>query len=175
MTGVPPVQIVRAVRPRCPTAQRAGGSRTRGRLNIRTGRHMPVTILIVEDDEELNDILHYNLVRVGYRVLQAYDGAGARALAQLECPDLIVLDIMLPDMDGWEVSRFFSEDPRLRDIPIVFLTAKSAREDFDESASSTSPDTLPSPMQLPTCFGTSKRSSPAGAVSSANAWQPARQ
>jgi DNA-binding response OmpR family regulator len=89
--------------------------------------------MIVEDDEELNDILQYNLSRAGYRVLQAWDGRQAMEAARPEPPDLLLLDIMLPEADGWEVCRFFSETPELKSIPIIIFTAKSAREDFDQA------------------------------------------
>ncbi len=94
---------------------------------------MPATIMVVEDDEELNDILQYNLARAGYRVVQAWDGRQAIEGVRREPPDLMLLDIMLPEADGWEVCRFLTEAPDLKIIPIVIFTAKSAREDFDQA------------------------------------------
>lgn len=94
---------------------------------------MAATIMIVEDDEELNDILHYNLSRADYRVLQAWDGQEAMEAIRREAPDLVLLDIMLPGADGWEVCRFLTDAPELRGIPIIIFTAKSAREDFDQA------------------------------------------
>lgn len=94
---------------------------------------MPATIMVVEDDEELNEILQYNLTRAGYRVRQAFDGQEAIEAIQQEAPDLLLLDIMMPKADGWAVCRFLAESPELRGIPIVIFTAKSAREDFDQA------------------------------------------
>jgi DNA-binding response OmpR family regulator len=94
---------------------------------------MPATVMVVEDDEELNDILQYNLDRAGYRVLQAWDGREAMELIRREPPNLLLLDIMLPGADGWEVCRFLADSPDLKQIPIIIFTAKSAREDFDQA------------------------------------------
>jgi two-component system, OmpR family, alkaline phosphatase synthesis response regulator PhoP len=94
---------------------------------------MPATIMVVEDDEELNDILHYNLTREGYNVSQFWNGQDAIEAIPQAPPDLLLLDIMLPGADGWEVCRFLASRPELQQIPIVIFTAKSAREDFDEA------------------------------------------
>lgn len=93
---------------------------------------MPATIMVVEDDEELNDLLQYNLTRAGYHVEQAWDGNEALEKMKQITPDLLLLDLMLPGKDGWEVCRSLSEDEKLRKVPIVIFTAKSAREDFDQ-------------------------------------------
>jgi two-component system phosphate regulon response regulator PhoB len=89
--------------------------------------------MIVEDDEELNEILHYNLTRAGYQAVQVYDGTAAMARMQDARPDLLLLDIMLPGADGWQVCDFMSREPALRSIPTVIFTAKSSREDFDQA------------------------------------------
>ena len=94
---------------------------------------MPSTIMIIEDDEELNEILEYNLSRAGYQTKQAWDGRLAMADLEANPPDLVLLDVMLPGADGWEVCRFMSSTPQLKSIPIVIFTAKSAREDFDQA------------------------------------------
>lgn len=94
---------------------------------------MAARVLIVEDDEELNDILEYNLSRTGYQVEQAWDGVEAMEKAQKTPPDVILLDLMLPRADGWEVCRFLSNSPELKEVPIVIFTARSAREDFDQA------------------------------------------
>lgn len=94
---------------------------------------MSSKIMIIEDDEELNDILHYNLTRGGYTVVQEWDGQVAKERLLKNRPDLVLLDIMLPGLDGWEICRFMSEAPALKDVPIIIFTAKSAREDFDQA------------------------------------------
>lgn len=90
-------------------------------------------IMVVEDDEELNEILHYNLTRAGYRTTQVWNGEEAKRAIEADPPDLLLLDIMLPGADGWEVCRFLADSERLKDIPIIIFTAKSAREDFDQA------------------------------------------
>ncbi|MGV3721905.1 MAG: response regulator transcription factor [Actinomycetota bacterium] len=92
---------------------------------------MASKIMIIEDDEELNDILHYNLTRGGYTVVQEWDGKVAKESLVKNQPDLVLLDIMLPGADGWEICQFMSDTPSLKNVPIIIFTAKSAREDFD--------------------------------------------
>ena len=87
-------------------------------------------VLIVEDEQSLSDVLAYNLRKTGFDILQAADGQTAISRAQLHLPDLIVLDLMLPVLDGLEVCRQLRGDPRTRVIPILMLTAKS--EEVDE-------------------------------------------
>ncbi len=89
------------------------------------------TILVVEDQEEVNDLLRYNLQRAGYRTLAAYDGRVGLATVQRQHPDVVLLDVMLPGIDGWEICRSLVDDPALRDIPVIIFTAKGSREDFD--------------------------------------------
>ncbi len=89
------------------------------------------TILVVEDQEEVNELLQYNLTRAGYCALAAFDGKLGLAAVREHRPDLVLLDVMLPGMDGWEVCRTLSEDPSLRDVPVIIFTAKGSREDFD--------------------------------------------
>lgn len=89
------------------------------------------TVMIVEDDETLNEVLQYNLERAGYRVIPVFDGAEAMRRIENEQPDLLLLDIMLPGADGWEVCRFLAKTPSAARIPVIFFTAKGTREDFD--------------------------------------------
>lgn len=92
---------------------------------------MPKNITVVDDDEQLNDVLHYNLSREGYRVRQVFAGDEAIDAISEEPPDLVLLDVMLPGADGWEVCRHLTSSASLRGIPVIIFTAKSAREDFD--------------------------------------------
>lgn len=87
-------------------------------------------ILIVEDDKSLSDVLAYNLDQSGYRVSIARDGQNGLHQAQVLIPDLVVLDLMLPVIDGLEVCRQLRGNPLTRDIIVIMLTAKS--EEFDE-------------------------------------------
>jgi DNA-binding response OmpR family regulator len=79
-----------------------------------------ITILIVEDDKTLLDVLKYNLLKEGYGVVIAVDGVQALEVARAEKPDLIVLDIMLPKLDGFEVCRILRREIT---VPILMLTA----------------------------------------------------
>lgn len=94
---------------------------------------MNANIMIIEDDEELNEILQYNLTRAGFKTVQMWNGRLAMEQMSVEPPDLVLLDIMLPGADGWEVCEFMNATPALKSVPIVIFTAKSAREDFDQA------------------------------------------
>ncbi len=88
-----------------------------------------ITILVVDDEEDVVEIVGHFLQNEGYRVLAAYDGEEALEKAQHEKPDLILLDIMLPRMDGFEVCRRLRSRVETEKIPIIFMTAKSEEED----------------------------------------------
>ena len=83
-------------------------------------------VLIAEDDKNLLDILRYNLEKEGYRVVTAQNGAHALEKTQREKPDLIILDIMLPEIDGFEVCRIVRKEMT---VPILMLTAKADEVD----------------------------------------------
>ena len=91
-----------------------------------TQREIQRTVLVVEDDDSLQDVLTYNLTRRGYEVLQAFDGDAALDLARERNPDLIVLDIMLPGLDGLEVCRIVRREMA---TPILILTARDQELD----------------------------------------------
>jgi len=88
------------------------------------------TILIIEDERSLIEVLTYNLTNEGFNVLAASDGEDGIRRAQTALPDLIVLDLMLPVVDGLQVCRQLRADPRTRHIRILMLTARS--EEIDE-------------------------------------------
>lgn len=88
------------------------------------------TILIIEDERALVDVLTYNLKKEGYEVISAGDGQEGLRRAQAAIPDLIILDLMLPIIEGLEVCRQLRSDTRTRHIPILMLTARS--EEVDE-------------------------------------------
>ena len=81
-------------------------------------------ILIVDDEKNIVEAIRYNLEQEGFRTLTASDGKRALELAQREAPDLITLDVMLPEFDGWEVCRLLRQDRRTKAIPIIMLTVK---------------------------------------------------
>lgn len=86
-------------------------------------------ILVVEDEKNIAKVVAYNLEREGYQVAAARDGEEALAKARKENPDLVVLDLMLPKVDGLEVCRQLKSDPRTARIPIIMLTAKTQEAD----------------------------------------------
>ncbi len=87
-------------------------------------------ILVIEDEHALQDILTYNLQAEGYEVLSATDGQQGLLKAQTALPDLVVLDLMLPVIDGLTICRQLRGDPKTRNIRVLMLTAKS--EEVDE-------------------------------------------
>ena len=87
---------------------------------------MSSSVLVVEDEENLLEALKYNLEREGYVVLTAEDGAAGLETARAASPDLVVLDVMLPEMDGLEVCRILRRE---NDVPILMLTAKGEEID----------------------------------------------
>lgn len=82
------------------------------------------SILVIEDERDILDLVDFNLTQAGFRVIRASDGMEGFRLARAERPDLIVLDLMLPGLDGKEVCRRVRRDSELKTIPIVMLTAK---------------------------------------------------
>ncbi len=97
-----------------------------GKLNLMSHEK----ILVVEDEEEIRELVAYNLVKQGYRVIPAETGEEGLRLVRAETPDLIVLDLMLPGVDGLEVCRALKRDPDTEAIPLVMLTAKGEETDI---------------------------------------------
>jgi two-component system, OmpR family, response regulator VicR len=89
--------------------------------------HEQKTILIVEDEKNIVDILRFNLQRAGYRILESYDGEDGLAKAVSENPDLILLDVMLPKMNGFDVCRTLRAQGN--NVPVVILTAREEEAD----------------------------------------------
>ncbi|HEY0009978.1 MAG TPA: response regulator transcription factor [Tepidisphaeraceae bacterium] len=86
-------------------------------------------ILLVDDEKDLVEMMSFNLKRHGYEIITAYNGVDALSFAEKEVPDLIVLDVMMPGLDGTTVVRRLKADPKLARIPVVMLTAKSEETD----------------------------------------------
>ncbi|MCA9075992.1 MAG: response regulator [Planctomycetaceae bacterium] len=87
-------------------------------------------ILLVEDDPSISEILQHNLIKAGYDVIAVSDGQAALHRARSHSPDLVVLDLMIPVIDGLEVCRQLRSDPRTQEIRVLMLTAKG--EEMDE-------------------------------------------
>lgn len=88
-----------------------------------------VKIFIVEDDVDLSQVLEYNLRKEGYRVMTFQGGKDLFKKMEEEIPDLIMLDIMLPDYDGFRIANILKSKADMKDIPIIFITAKDLEED----------------------------------------------
>lgn len=86
-------------------------------------------ILVIEDEADLQQLLDYNLKQAGHEVLAALHAADGLRLAHDRLPELVVLDLMLPDLSGTEVCKALKGDPRTRDIPVLMLTAKGEEID----------------------------------------------
>lgn len=82
------------------------------------------SILVVDDDKEIVRLVRAYLEKAGYQVLTAYDGDTALHILRRERPALVVLDLMLPDQDGWDITRLVRSDPALANTPIIMLTAR---------------------------------------------------
>ena len=89
-------------------------------------------ILLVDDEADILEFLSYNLKKEGYRVFTANNGKEAVIVAKKENPDIIILDVMMPDMDGIETCREIRDLPGLKDVMIAFLTARN--EDYSQIA-----------------------------------------
>ena len=88
------------------------------------------TILVVEDESDILELITVNLAREGWRVVGAATGEEALESVRAEAPDLVVLDLMLPGLDGLEVCRLLRSDPRTAAVPVVMLTAKGEEADI---------------------------------------------
>ncbi len=88
------------------------------------------SILVVEDEEDILELLRYNLAKEGYRVTGVGTGEEALRTAGALLPDLLLLDLMLPGVDGLEVCRLLKQDPRTQYLPIIMLTAKGEEADI---------------------------------------------
>jgi len=82
-------------------------------------------VLVVDDERAIRLLCRVNLAAAGMDVMEAEDGRAGLELAREQRPDLILLDVMMPEVDGWTVARELAADERTRDIPVVFLTARA--------------------------------------------------
>ena len=114
-------------------------------------------VLVVDDTPEILSLIH-TLLRDTYQVKSANNGRKGLQIAQSEPqPDLILLDIMMPDLDGYEVCIQLKEDPKTRDIPVIFLTAKSEIENEERGFSLGAVDYVTKPSAQAYCWHVSKR------------------
>ena len=107
------------------------------------------TILIVEDNEMNRDMLSRRLQRKGYQVLIAVDGEMGVKVAREKSPDLILMDMSLPVVDGWEATRRIKGDDLLKHIPVIALTAHAMANDRDKALEAGCDDYDTKPIELP--------------------------
>ena len=105
-------------------------------------------ILLVEDNEMNRDMLTRRLEKRGYTVIPAVDGAAGVSLAKTATPDLILMDMSLPVIDGWEASRQIKADPAVAGIPIIALTAHAMESDRDKALKAGCNDFDTKPVEL---------------------------
>ena len=106
-------------------------------------------ILLVEDNEMNRDMLSRRLQRQGYEVIIAVDGQQGVAMAQSEAPDLVLMDMSLPGLDGWEATRQLKAEPGTRGIPVIALTAHAMAGDRQKALSAGCDDFDTKPVELP--------------------------
>jgi CheY-like chemotaxis protein len=106
------------------------------------------TVLIVEDNEMNRDMLTRRLQKRGYDVISAVDGPSGIEMARAESPDLILMDVALGAMDGWEATTILQADPKTRAIPVVALTAHALESDRRRSIEVGCVDFETKPIQL---------------------------
>jgi len=107
------------------------------------------TILIVEDNEMNRDMLSRRLERKGFKVLIAVDGEEGLEVARASLPDLVLMDMSLPVVDGWEATRRLKADDRLKHIPVIALTAHAMANDRDKALEAGCNDYDTKPIELP--------------------------
>lgn len=103
-------------------------------------------VLIVDDQPDIRLMCRVNLALEGYDVLEAADGEAGLAAAREHAPDLMLLDVMMPGLDGWSVLEAVKADPRVRHIPVILLTARVQREDEIRGWSSGAAEYLSKPF-----------------------------
>jgi len=106
-------------------------------------------ILLVEDNEMNRDMLSRRLARNGFEVVMAIDGRQGVEMAAMAKPDLILMDMSLPVMNGWEATQHVKADPATRAIPVIALTAHAMNEDRDKAIAAGCDDFDTKPVDLP--------------------------
>lgn len=106
----------------------------------------PPVVLVADDDEDILALVSFRLERAGYRVITARDGDTALTLARDERPDLAVLDVMMPKLDGYAVTRRLREAEATRDTPVILLTARVQEADVSRGFEAGADDYLKKPF-----------------------------
>lgn len=105
-------------------------------------------ILVIDDDKAINELIKVNLQLCGYSVVQAYDGISGFALAKQEIPSLVVLDVMMPNVDGYTVAQRIRQNDNIKNVPILMLTALSDIQDKSKGFDIGVDDYLVKPFEM---------------------------
>lgn len=103
-------------------------------------------IVVADDETDVRELIAYRLGRSGYAVQEAADGAEALRLALADPPDLLVLDVMMPKLDGYELTRRLRADPATRQVPVILLTARAQEADVSQGFAVGADDYLRKPF-----------------------------
>lgn len=110
---------------------------------------MATKILIIEDNELNRDMLSRRLQRYGYEIILAVDGQEGINVTQEKLPDLILMDMSLPILDGWEVTKILKKDPKTKHIPVIALTAHAMIGDKEKALDAGCDDYDTKPVDMP--------------------------
>ncbi|MEI7556416.1 response regulator [Candidatus Chlorohelix sp.] len=103
-------------------------------------------ILIAEDEKDIRRLISFTLERAGFEIVEAIDGKQALEMAKLHNPNLILLDVMMPYLDGYEVCRYLRSEPATTNIPVLFLSAKGQHHEIGEGLSAGATDYIVKPF-----------------------------
>ena len=118
----------------------------------------PYRLLIADDEPDILELVALNFAMEGFEVLTATDGIEAEELVRVEHPDVIILDIMMPGRDGWEVCRVMKQHPQLgKTVRVVMVTALSDMDDKREALKTGADDFVVKPFDFPTLVATVQR------------------
>ena len=112
-------------------------------------QEQPRTILLVEDTNELKDLLHTELELEGYYVFTAHNGTVAVGEVRVQKPDIILMDVLMPEMDGIEATKILKEDESTRHIPVIMVTSEDKKEDMIKGLEAGAIDYITKPFFLP--------------------------
>ncbi len=121
------------------------------------GAATPKSVLVVEDNRSTRDIVIHNLSAAGYRALEAADGEQAVQVAAREPVDLVLLDVMMPKLDGFEVCRLLRRAQATANIPIIIVTARNEREDVVKAVEAGATDYIVKPFTKETLLSKVRR------------------
>src|SRR5204862_5633482 len=108
--------------------------------------HVATRVLVIDDEAPIRLLCRVNLEAEGMEVLEAADGPSGLERARTSLPDVILLDVMMPGLDGWQVAEELLEDERTRSIPVVFLTARAEARDRARAPDLAGLDYVPKPL-----------------------------